>query len=328
MTEEYTTDVAKTSGIELTVEEMVDLRKAQIEVVKKIMKKDVHYGLIPGAKRPSLWQPGAQVLDTLHGYAPTFTLMDKIEDWEKGFFNLRYLCRIIRRRDGKIVGEGVGSCNSKEKKYRTAVYHGEDEGKPVDPRDNVNTYDKMAVKRAHIAGTLNATGLSDIFTQDVEDMQDQFSGKDSEEKSKDEHQCPIHHQAFKQFKKGNAMWYAHSYKDANGKTLWCNEADTLNKPKLEPATEVPEEQDVSPLSETEPLTSETSQGIALNKFYLIAISKKPDGLDYGKREKVWQSLAVTNMNSWIAQGKSYEDALNELATLQGVTDWRTLKTTQ
>jgi hypothetical protein len=33
-----------------------------------------------------------------------------------------------------------------------------------------NTILKMAMKRAHIAATLNATGASRIFTQDVEDM--------------------------------------------------------------------------------------------------------------------------------------------------------------
>jgi hypothetical protein len=39
-----------------------------------------------------------------------------------------------------------------------------------DPMELDNTILKMAMKRAHIAATLNATGASRIFTQDVEDL--------------------------------------------------------------------------------------------------------------------------------------------------------------
>jgi hypothetical protein len=41
-----------------------------------------------------------------------------------------------------------------------------------DPYTLANTILKMAQKRAHVAATLNATGASRIFTQDVEDMGD------------------------------------------------------------------------------------------------------------------------------------------------------------
>ncbi len=217
----------KENLIELSVKDIVDLRTIQMNVIKEIMKRNIHFGKIPGTPKPSLWQPGAQVLDTLHGYAPTFELLDKTEDWDNGFFAFRYKCRLIRKRDDATVGEGVGSCNSREKKYRIAVYHGEDEGKPVDPRDNVNTYEKMAQKRAHISATLNATGLSDIFTVDVEDMIDQFipgeykvvdtTDEDSTATSK-EHWCKVHKTAF--FKKGKMKWFAHPIGDT-GK--WCSE---------------------------------------------------------------------------------------------------------
>ncbi|MBW2646973.1 MAG: hypothetical protein JRE23_12530, partial [Deltaproteobacteria bacterium] len=41
---------------------------------------------------------------------------------------------------------------------------------PQDPWDLQNTIYKMACKRAQVAAVLNATAASDIFTQDVEDM--------------------------------------------------------------------------------------------------------------------------------------------------------------
>ena len=217
------------AGTELTVNGILEIREAQLAVIDKLMREDIHYGKIPGASKPSLWQPGAQLLDNLHGYAPLFDLIDKVEDWVQGFFQYRYKCRLIQRRDNIIVGEGIGSCNSKEKKYRIAVYHGEDEGMPVDPRDNVNTYEKMAQKRAHVMATLNATGLSDIFTQDVEDAIGQFAERqEGKLKTKSEtHWCEEHNVAFtKHSDKQGQVWWSHRLSDGS----YCNEGKTKKKP--------------------------------------------------------------------------------------------------
>src|SRR5690606_10620038 len=60
---------------------------------------------------------------------------------------------------GVVIGEGVGSCSTMESKY-------------IDrPRDCENTALKMAKKRAYVDATLTTFGLSDQFTQDVEDME-------------------------------------------------------------------------------------------------------------------------------------------------------------
>ncbi len=202
----------KTVSIELLPDEIIYLRKQQMEVIQKMMQENVHMGLIPGAKKPSLWQPGAQLLDNLHGYAPTFTILKEVEDWDKGFFHYVVNCRMIRRRDNIVVGEGIGSCNSREKKFRESVYHGDDEGTPVDPRDNVNTYLKQASKRAHVTATLNATGLSDLFTVDIEDMADQFGEGGKPDKPKVE-LCPIHNVPWKKNEKEGKVWYSHKTKD-------------------------------------------------------------------------------------------------------------------
>lgn len=44
------------------------------------------------------------------------------------------------------------------------------------PADYYNTCLKIAKKRAHVDGTLSATGASDMFTQDIEDMPEVISG--------------------------------------------------------------------------------------------------------------------------------------------------------
>ena len=60
-----------------------------------------------------------------------------------------------------IYGQGmsVGSCNNFESKYRGQ-----------NPYDVKNTLEKMAEKRALVAAVLIGTALSDMFTQDIEDM--------------------------------------------------------------------------------------------------------------------------------------------------------------
>jgi len=78
----------------------------------------------------------------------------------------RYVLKVpvISRETGEVVGSGIGSCSSLETKY-------------IDrPRDTENTILKMAHKRAMVAACLVTFGLSDEFTQDVEDLA-QFTGE-------------------------------------------------------------------------------------------------------------------------------------------------------
>lgn len=75
-----------------------------------------------------------------------------------GLYRYVVECRLVHRASGVVVGQGIGSCSSMESKY-------------IDrPRDSENTILKMACKRAYIAATLNTHGLSDQFTQDMEDF--------------------------------------------------------------------------------------------------------------------------------------------------------------
>jgi protein tyrosine phosphatase len=58
-----------------------------------------------------------------------------------------------------LITEGLGSCNTKERKYIKQ-----------DPYTMDNTVLKMAKKRAFVDATLLVGSLSDLFTQDIEDM--------------------------------------------------------------------------------------------------------------------------------------------------------------
>jgi len=165
------------------------------EVMKAVMKQGVHYGIIPGCDKPSLWKPGAEVLCATFRIAPSF----RIEDLSReGAARYRITCVGTHQLSGVVLGEGLGECTSHESKYKwrkayqtefnhtpenqRRIRHGWDTRKRqeyeilqvrIEPADVLNTILKMAAKRALIAMTLNVTAASDIFTQDIEDLSDE-----------------------------------------------------------------------------------------------------------------------------------------------------------
>ena len=92
------------------------------DFISGILKENVDFGKIPGTDKSTLLKPGAEKLTTFFGLSAEFQIIEKEEDWTGNdhggemFFNYWYKCRITR--NGKIVAEGEGSCNSFEKKYR------------------------------------------------------------------------------------------------------------------------------------------------------------------------------------------------------------------
>ena len=180
-------------------------RQALIEYPRRMLVSGTHYGKIPGTgDKPTLLKPGAEKLASLFGLSPLFEMMEREMDWTgdahggEPFFYMQYRCTLTR---GDIVaGQGVGSCNSWEKKYRyRTVYpnkataeekaagrletRGGRNGsyqvyviKNADPADVVNTVDKMAQKRALVAAVLIAVNASELFTQDIEDYSDIVDG--------------------------------------------------------------------------------------------------------------------------------------------------------
>lgn len=146
-------------------------RSTTLDFFKKQMKVDRDYGIIPGTKKPSLWQPGAEKLANLFGLTPTFTLVKEVEDFEKGFFYYKYRCTLTHFGTGKTVGDAERSCNSKEKKYAN---HSEwVNNRKVERKATVdeliqiiNTMQSMAQKRALVAAVRTATMATEIFSEE------------------------------------------------------------------------------------------------------------------------------------------------------------------
>lgn len=100
----------------------IQRRNTIVEAVTKLMKDGQDFGTIPGTNKPTLLNPGADKLNNLFGLVPEFFITDKDEDWTgekhggEAFFSYTVICRL--RRGDFQMGEGLGSCNSWESKYR------------------------------------------------------------------------------------------------------------------------------------------------------------------------------------------------------------------
>ena len=127
-------------------------------LVKSQLAQDHDYGIIPGTSKPTLLKPGAEKILMLMGLTSEFDILDSTRDFYDGFSQYQVKCRLYK--NGVLITEGLGACNSKEKKY---AY--------TDSCNVDNTILKMAKKWALIDATLLVASLSQIFTQDIEDME-------------------------------------------------------------------------------------------------------------------------------------------------------------
>ena len=182
------------------------------DVMKSVMKKDVHYGTVPGCgNKPTLLKPGAEKI------MATFKLSadPQIDDLSTSD-SIRYRITVrLATFEGVFVGSGIGECSSDEEKYkwRRAVgkefeetpedrkrkkwrkgYNGGDERQEeqirTNPADLANTILKMAKKRGLVDAVLTSTAASDIFNQDIEDLPEELIGEEKKPSGKPDVDMP------------------------------------------------------------------------------------------------------------------------------------------
>lgn len=162
------------------------------EVMRAVMKPEVHYGVIPGTDKPTLYKQGAEVLCMAFRVADSY----QVEDLSTAeVVRYRVTCSGVHQVSGLVLGTGMGEASSGEEKYKwRKAYKEEFEATPAnlrrekkgynakekkaystfqvrtEPADLANTILKMANKRAKIAMTINVTACGDMFGQDLEDM--------------------------------------------------------------------------------------------------------------------------------------------------------------
>ena len=126
------------------------------------LTRDVDFGMIPKAKKPSLFKSGAEKVIAAYGLLQHYTIESMIENaLDDPFFMYTVRCDLVRvASDGKeyVFTSGIGSANTKEKRngFNGAF-------------DSANTAIRMAQKRAMVAAAVNIGSLSSMFTMDIED---------------------------------------------------------------------------------------------------------------------------------------------------------------
>lgn len=86
-------------------------------IMKSVMKKDEHFGVIPGCgTKPTLLKPGAEKLGFTFRLAPKFDIL--IRELPKGHREVEVTCTLTHIPTGQFIAQGVGSCSTMESKYR------------------------------------------------------------------------------------------------------------------------------------------------------------------------------------------------------------------
>ena len=163
-----------------------------------VMKNGTHYGVIPGTPKPSLLKPGAEIINLMFGVSvdpdpSAFTTDEGHDDVGLPFFRCS-VRMLLKTRTGVFLGASYGSASSLEEKYKWRRATGQKEfdaapdgrrrvkfrrGKNgeyeelqvrTEVEDIRNTIVQMAMKRAEISGTKRVHALSDMFSQDLEDL--------------------------------------------------------------------------------------------------------------------------------------------------------------
>ncbi|WP_456378819.1 hypothetical protein [Thiolapillus sp.] len=119
--------------------------------------------------KPSLFKPGAEKICGMLGVTVYFPTLHDYEQAALHGVELKHIiirCE-IKDASGRVVADGVGARSLKQ-----------DYG-------DINKALKMAEKSAHIDATLRMAGLSEVFTQDLEDMIPAGSSANSSPKQAD-----------------------------------------------------------------------------------------------------------------------------------------------
>jgi len=132
------------------------------------LKREVDFDVIPGTKSPSLLKPGAEKIVSVYGLLVHYSIESRIEELnaietKEGykplfFYNIRCdLTKVANDGTEYLFASGFGSANTSEKRNGWNS-----------PYDSANATLKMAQKRALVQAALSVSGLSALFSQDIE----------------------------------------------------------------------------------------------------------------------------------------------------------------
>lgn len=151
------------------------------EFLRNELKDGIDYGLIPSTNKPCLFKAGGEKIQMLMGLTPIYKLLNRefvanqpikskvynnttkkyeIEETIRNYYCWEWACELWY--GGVKVAEGVGTANSEEAKWVSQYRNST-------PDSLANTIMKMSKKRAFMDAIIAVSGVSDMFTQDLED---------------------------------------------------------------------------------------------------------------------------------------------------------------
>ena len=189
------------TDVQTRIDDMITNRAHMIAKVRPLLIEGTDFYRLPGMKKDSLGKPGAEKLASFYALRASFKIdnetMDALGDMGDKKF-VAYVCTLTY--NGIFAGEGRGAAfvelmrNSYRRIFNsdkasltaeeTAALKGPFKGtsktgstyeywklqeEPVFDPLALNKTIKMAQKSAFVDAVIRATGMSDLFTQDVED---------------------------------------------------------------------------------------------------------------------------------------------------------------
>lgn len=137
--------------------ERLQSRKVRAQrIFENVLVKDVHFGVIPGTKKPSLLKPGADELCMTFGLEMVYdpARPDVVVETEE--YTSVTLYRAIIDRMNRVLDRTTASCTTKESRFKRQgggwTY--------TDARADLNTCHAIAEKRAKIRLAVGALGLA------------------------------------------------------------------------------------------------------------------------------------------------------------------------
>lgn len=100
---------------EISVDDLISQSAKVKQAMAAVMKQDVHYGVIPGTNKPTLYKPGAETLLVLFRLAPHYHSERVFHD--DGHLTVTSRVSLQHIPTSLVVSEGEGLCSTREEKY-------------------------------------------------------------------------------------------------------------------------------------------------------------------------------------------------------------------
>ena len=172
------------------VAQEIELRAIIVDYYRSQMVASKHYYTLQAGQKPALSKEGALNLCSL--FKVRVSAQPPCEQFHAdGHYSVRYRVHLVSMRSGDVIADGDASCSTRESKYayrwvkatdvppfldtaalisRKGRYGMQYRIPTPDLADHYNTVLKMAYKRAIVAAALCLPLVSELFTQDLDEV--------------------------------------------------------------------------------------------------------------------------------------------------------------